>query len=102
MRKTLESKVEAYLRVELHNIGLECMKYIPDHSVGMPDRMVVLPGRQVLWVEVKTDGGKLSEIQKYRHAWLRQAGHDVRVVWSKEQVDDLVRELIDERIAAVK
>ncbi|MBP5462215.1 MAG: VRR-NUC domain-containing protein [Lachnospiraceae bacterium] len=59
----------------------------------MPDRIIMLPGSRVLWVELKTKGGKLSEIQKLRHAELAKLGQDVVVVWNKEQVDELVAEL---------
>ena len=59
----------------------------------MPDRMILLPGSRILWVELKTKGGALSEIQKLRHRELRSRGHDVVVVWSKEQVDELVQSL---------
>ena len=46
-----------------------------------------------MWVEVKTDGGSLEEIQKLRHRELESLGHTVRVVWSKEDVDDLIDEI---------
>ena len=59
----------------------------------MPDRMVLQPDRRVLWIELKTEGGRLSEIQKYRHEELRRLGQDVRVVCNKEQVDELVEEI---------
>lgn len=102
MRKTLEKNVESYLKRKLFDLGIDCVKFVPDQAPGMPDRLALLPGGRVLWVELKTDGGRLSDLQLYRHHWLARLGHDVRVIWSKEQVDDLVRELIDERIAAVK
>lgn len=102
MRRVLESKVERYLVSSLFKIGIDCVKFVPDCLPGMPDRMVILPDRQVMWVELKTDGGKLSEIQKYRHTWLKKIGHDVRVVWSKDQVDNLVNELKNDQIEQVK
>lgn len=85
-----EREVEKYLCREMYKIGVDCIKFVPDQLTGMPDRMVLLPGGRVAWVELKTDGGRLSEIQKYRHAWLRGLGHDVYVVWSKEQAAALV------------
>lgn len=93
VRKVLESKVEEYFVKRLAGIGLECKKFIPDYDNGMPDRVVLLPERQVFWVELKTDGGKLSAIQKYQHKKLRDSGHEVRVVWTKQQADDLVEEI---------
>lgn len=88
-----EREVESYLIKKVRDMGMACMKFIPDQVNGMPDRMVLLPGSRVLWVELKTKGGKLSEIQKLRHAELKKLGHDVVVVWNKEQVDELVQSL---------
>lgn len=88
-----EREVEKYLCKEMNNIGYECIKFVPEQCSGMPDRMVLLDDGRVLWVELKTDGGRLSAIQKYRHAQLAKLGHAVIVVWNKEQVDDLVKEM---------
>ena len=91
--KTRERDVESYLVSRINELGLPCMKFIPDGKVGMPDRLVLLPGGRVLWVELKTRGGHLEEIQKLQHKRLEQIGHKVRVVWSKEAADDLVEEI---------
>lgn len=88
-----EREVEGYLIKRLKRQGLACIKFIPDQVNGMPDRLVLLPGSRVLWVELKTKGGALSEIQKLRHRELSDRGHDVVVVWNKEQVDELVQSL---------
>ena len=91
-----EKGVENYLRHHLAEVGLKCIKFIPDHANGMPDRMVLLPGKRVMWVELKTDNGKLSEIQKYQHRILRDLGHEVVVVWNKEEADKLLDRLEQE------
>ena len=92
-----ERDVEAYLTGQLKSkLDLTCVKFIPDNKNGMPDRMVLLPGGRVLWVELKTIGGKLSPIQKLRHEELKRAGHDVVCVWSKTQADELVARLAQE------
>lgn len=93
MRETREREVEGYLKKKLFALGIDCVKFVPDQCPGMPDRMVLLPGGMVMWVELKTDGGMLSPLQMYRHRWLRKLGHDVRVVWDKQQVDELVEEI---------
>ena len=88
-----ERNIENYLRHHLMEMGLKCIKFIPDHVNGMPDRLVLLPGRQVLWVELKTDNGKLSEIQRYQHEILRGLGQEVVVVWNKEEANRLLDRL---------
>lgn len=89
----LESKVENYLVRRIEELGLVCVKFVPEQRPGMPDRLVLLKGTRVVWVELKTDGGRLSELQRYRHAELRKLGHEVAVLWNKDQVDEFVDEL---------
>lgn len=88
-----ERDVEKYLVEKLESIGLKCMKFLPDMLNGMPDRLVLLPDRQVVWVELKTKGGAVSELQKLRHRELERRGHVVEIVWTKDQVDELARRL---------
>lgn len=91
---TREREVESYLVRRLGEMGLDCVKFNPDLRNGMPDRLVLLPEREVLWVETKKpDGGRVAELQKYQHSKLRKAGHEVVVVWTKEQADELCGEL---------
>jgi hypothetical protein len=91
--KVRERDVESYLVEELKKRGVACVKFIPDSKIGMPDRMVLLPDQRVLWVELKTDNGRLEEIQKLQHKRLRDIGHKVVVVWSKEDVDKLLEQI---------
>ena len=93
MRKVRESSVEKYLVRRCEERGWQCLKFLSTNCIGMPDRLIVLPGGRVAWVELKTDGGKLSEIQRYRIGQLRIQGHAVHVVWSKEQADEVMAEL---------
>ena len=88
-----ERDVENYLRHNLMELGVRILKFVPDHSNGMPDRLVLLPDRRVIWVELKTDGGRLSEIQRYQHEILRECGHEVVVVWNKEQAAEFVERI---------
>lgn len=89
-----ERDVEGYLIGRVEQAGLVCLKFNPDLKNGMPDRLILLPGEKVVWVELKTKGGSLSEIQKLQHKKLRQAGHRVEVVWTKAQADELVDGLL--------
>lgn len=86
---TREREVEGYLVKKLEGMGLQCLKFIPDLRNGMPDRLIIMGEERVRWVELKTTGGELSELQKLRHDQLRRAGHVVEVVWTKAQVDEL-------------
>ena len=71
----LEHEIESYLIREVKKLGGECVKFIPEQRNGMPDRIVMLPGGILFWVETKKPkGGKLSAIQKVQHEKLRRLG----------------------------
>lgn len=94
LKDVLEREVESYLVGQVEKVlGGECVKFIPDYKRGWPDRLVVLPGGDVVWVETKTVGGRVSGSQRVAHMKLRRLGHRVELVWTKEQADDLVADL---------
>lgn len=91
-----EREVEKHLEDEVEKLGGKCVKFLPDFMPGMPDRIIVLPNKVLVWCELKKPkGGKLSSLQKLRHKWLRSMGQEVFVVWTKEQADDLCRDLAE-------
>lgn len=86
--------MEARLRRKAEEAGGLCAKFIPDFKPGMPDRLVVLPGGILVWVELKRPkGGRLSPLQLLRHKELAALGQRVAVVWTKEQANALICEL---------
>ena len=88
-----ERDVESYFNRKVEALGLKIYKFIPDCRNGMPDRLVTLPDSRVVWVEMKTVGGRLSELQKLRHHELAASGQVVLTVWTKEQADEVVDQL---------
>lgn len=93
----LERDVESRLVSRSAALHGACVKFIPDNKRGMPDRIVMLPGGVLVWVETKKPkGGALSAVQKHRHKQLRALGQRVCVCWTAAQVDRLMDELADE------
>lgn len=89
-----EREVESYLVRRCEAAGLPIYKFVPEQAPGMPDRMILLPEQRVVWVETKKPkGGRVAALQRYRHKVLREAGHRVEIVWTKEQAEALVEEL---------
>ena len=90
----LERDVESRLVARAAALHGACVKFIPDNKRGMPDRIVMLPGGVLVWVETKKPkGGALSAVQKHRHKQLRALGQRVCVCWTAAQVDRLMDEL---------
>jgi hypothetical protein len=60
---------------------------------GMPDRMVLMPGGRIGFVEVKAPGEKPRPLQSSRHRLLRRLGFDVYVLDNAEQIETILREI---------
>lgn len=96
-----ESDLEARLVRGVKSAGGRAYKFVSPGSVGVPDRLVVLPGGKIIFVELKADGGRLSQMQVYRIAQLRGLGADVQVVKGAEDVKKFLqwlREVIPDEI----
>jgi hypothetical protein len=84
-----EIVAEQYLRERVEALGGMCPKFVDPSRRGAPDRMVLLPGHPVYFVEMKRyKVGKVRSWQERYHADLRACGHKVWVLWSKEEVDE--------------
>ena len=89
-----EREVEGYLRRRVEQAGGRCEKFLPDLDSGMPDRVVMLPGGVLVWVETKKPkGGRVTKLQLEQHRRLRALGQRVEVVWTKEQADELLTDV---------
>ena len=84
---TRESEVEAHLvkRVK-ERLGI-AYKFTSPQRRSVPDRMCVMPGGRVVFVELKRPGAKPTEQQTREHQRLRDLGATVLVLDSKTQVD---------------
>ena len=69
-----------------------CLKFESPGYAGVPDRIVLLPGGKVLFVELKRPGQHERVRQKYVHDVLRGLGFEVFAsVSSLEQINEVVQ-----------
>lgn len=79
-----ESTIENAVVRRLQRRGIRTLKLNLQSNRGWPDRLVILPKGQVVWLEFKVPKGRLTKLQEYVHDWLRRQGHRVEVVTDKE------------------
>ena len=60
---------------------------------GMPDRLVLLPGGRMGFVELKALGKKPRALQLARHRLLRRLGFKVYVIDEINQIDSVLEEI---------
>lgn len=83
----LERDLEKYFTAQCKKYKLLSLKLHVKFARGWPDRIVPLENGEVLWVELKRPGGKVSALQNKVHNDLNKLGHKVYVIDSKEGID---------------
>lgn len=77
---TLEKDVEAALVRRVKSLGGLCEKFTSPGRRSVPDRLVIMPNGQIIFVELKRPGSKPTDAQLKDHAKRRELGCDVRVI----------------------
>ena len=87
----LERDIERYLVRRVAERGGAAYKWVSPGHVGVADRIVMLPGGRVWFVELKTVKGRLSPLQKVFAADMARMGMNYAVLRSKGEVDELLQ-----------
>lgn len=75
-----EKDIEKILVDGVKGTGGRAYKWVSPGNNGVPDRIVFLPGGRIIFVELKTDTGTLSSLQRVQIKRLRELGQTVEVV----------------------
>lgn len=89
-----ESQIEERLGRMIRSRGGLYYKFVSPGSRGVPDRLVILPGGRVIFVELKTATGHLSSLQRYQIERMRAQGADVRQVRGWNEAEAFVKEVM--------
>ena len=88
-----ESYIESYLARKVKECGGLCFKFVSPGNPGVPDRIVITPGGKTIYVELKTEIGRLAEVQKWQRSEIEKRGADVRVLFGMDAVKDFLKEV---------
>ena len=87
--KIIEQKFPAAVRAA----GGVAVKFVSPGLDGMPDRLTLLPGGRMAFVEVKVPGKKPRPLQEARHRMLRRLGFKVYVLDDEGQIGGIIDEI---------
>ncbi|MBC3179372.1 VRR-NUC domain-containing protein [Corynebacterium lujinxingii] len=80
----LEKAIERKLMTLTKERGGYCPKFTSPGTAGMPDRIIILPGGKMGFVEVKAPGQQPRPLQKVQHKKLRDLDIPVYVLDSPD------------------
>jgi len=90
-----ESAIEQYFKWCVERAGGKSYKFTSPSHRGVADRIACMPNGATWFVELKTKGGRLSELQKIFAADMARLNQNYSCLWTKEQVDAFITTLSD-------
>lgn len=90
-----ERDLEEKFRQEVKKAGGKAYKFISPGNSGVPDRIVVLPGGKIGFVELKQKGRKPTPLQKAQIHHLVKAGCYVNVLDDGEDIPWMLQDIKD-------
>lgn len=89
----LEREIENYLNENIKKLGGRAYKFVSPGNRGVPDRMILLPGGRIIFVELKTKDRSPTKLQRVQIKRMRDLGADVRVIRGIDAAKDFLDEL---------
>lgn len=88
-----EKAIEQKFREAVKAVGGVAVKFTSPGWDGMPDRLALLPGGRMAFVEVKSPGKKPRPLQEARHRMLRRLDFKVYVLDDEGQIGGIIDEI---------
>lgn len=86
----LEKEIEKRLKEMVEDHGGLCLKWVCPGWSGVPDRILLLPGGRIVFVETKRPkGGKVSRLQRWWNEKLTKLGFYAFFVYTYQDIDTL-------------
>lgn len=93
-----ERDIEVLLRDGVKQLGGKAYKWISSGNAGVPDRIVILQGGVVHFVELKQEHGKLTRLQKIQQKRLKDLNATVFTLYGADAVKQYL-EAVKEMVA---
>jgi len=88
-----EKKIETKLVKAVKQLGGLCLKFVSPSMDGIPDRIVLLPGRKIAFVETKTTGEKMRPLQVKRKRQFEALGFSVYCLDDEKKMEEVLDEI---------
>lgn len=88
-----ERDIEAWLRRRIEDLGGEFWKFTSPGRDGVPDRIAIFPDGRLVFVELKTERGRLSKVQAYVCKCLIDMHQRVCIVFGMEGAREFLQDM---------
>ena len=88
-----EKEIEKKLTQAVKCRGGVCPKFVAPGYDGVPDRIVLMPGGRLAFVEVKAPGKTLRPLQVRRKRQLESLGFKVYVLDDPGQIEEILQSI---------
>lgn len=92
-KKSIEKKLEINLFKLVKKLKGYALKFFCMSFTGMPDRIILMPGGRLWFVEVKDTGKKPTPRQEFVIGWLRKLGFEVWIIDSEEKLNEFEKRI---------
>lgn len=83
-----ERDIEKWLQERVRAIGGLAFKFVSPGNDGVPDRIIVLPGGRVWFIELKREGERPTALQEWQIERLRALGCNAEALVGMQEVID--------------
>jgi len=90
----LEKEIERRMGEMVRRRGGLYYKFVSPGNPGVPDRIIITPEGRVVFVELKTEIGRLAGIQEWQTNEMKKRGANVRIVKGWDEARRLVTEVM--------
>lgn len=88
-----ERDIEKYLKAQVEEMGGLFMKFVSPGNDGVPDRIAIMPGGHVWFVELKTSKGRTTAIQEWQIEQIKKRDVPAIVVKGMDEANAFIREV---------
>ena len=89
-----ESELERYFVWAVERMGGRSFKFHSPNQRGVSDRIACLPDGSTWFVELKTKGGRLSDLQRLFAREMERLNQNYACLWTKEGIDEWQKSLL--------
>ena len=92
----LEKDIEAKLRKRVKELGGRAYKFVSPGNSGVPDRIIVLPGRKIGFAETKKLGETARKQQERQIKFLQNLGFIAEVIDKAEDIEPFLQRILNQ------